>query len=46
MFELVGEQREKHYEQRLLLGLPWYCNEAPAAKLADGAEGLTWDHTV
>ncbi len=40
IFELMGDQRDKHYEQRLLLGLPWLC-ESTAADEDD--EGLTFE---
>jgi len=39
-FELMGAQREQHYEQRLLLGLPWYC-PAPPRKAEDSGE-VAW----
>ena len=40
IFELMGDQRDKHYEQRLLLGLPWVCDSAAAG---DDEEGLTFE---
>ena len=40
IFELMGDQRDKHYEQRLLLGLPWLCVSTAAG---DGDEGLTFE---
>ena len=36
--EPLGDKREQFYEQRLFLGLPWYCVAWPA-QLSDGAEG-------
>ena len=35
--EPFGDQREDFYEQRLLLGLPWYCTHDP--ELIDDAAG-------
>ena len=34
----LGEHRERFYEQRLLLGLPWYCIEHPWKE----SGGVTW----
>ena len=36
--EPLGKKREDYYEQRLLLGLPWYLDESP--KIVDGE--LQW----
>ena len=30
--EPIGDKREAFYEQRLLLGLPWYCAELPTVE--------------
>jgi hypothetical protein len=40
-FELMGEWREKHYEQCLLMSLPWYCPGPPAVEVDSGR--ALWD---
>ena len=42
--EPFGDQREDFYEQRLLLGLPWYCTHDP--QLVSGASGTPTSDTV
>ncbi len=37
----IGESREEHYEQQLLLTLPWFCESAPE-KDADGVTHWTF----
>jgi len=32
--------REKFYEQKLLLGLPWYCEAPPSTRLAEDGQVL------
>ena len=41
--EPLGASRERFYEQRLLLGLPWHCASAPSTRLAaDGKVLVEW----
>ena len=43
MIEPLTATREKFYEQRLLLGLPWYCDSPPSSRLAgDGRVLVDW----
>ena len=37
MIEPIGQSREMFYEAKLLLALPWYCEELPM-KMADGSD--------
>ena len=41
--EPIAAMREKFYEQRLLLGLSWYCDSPPASRLVgDGRVLVDW----
>ena len=39
--EPIGSSRENFYESKLVLGLPWYCPEAPRAVTREDGEGDT-----
>ena len=44
--EPIAGTRERFYEQRLLLGLSWYCSSPPTSSLAvDGKVNVTWTFT-
>ena len=44
--EPIAGTRERFYEQRLLLGLSWYCASPPTSSLADdGKVNVTWTFT-
>ena len=40
--EPIGKSREDYYEQKLLLGLPWYCKARASATADSGGKSLTW----
>ena len=41
--EPIAAMREKFYEQRLLLGLSWYCDSPPTSRLVgDGRVLVDW----
>ena len=44
--EPIAEKRVRFYEQRLLLGLSWFCESPPTSSLAeDGKVNVTWTFT-
>jgi len=40
--EPIGESRERHYQQKLLLGLAWYAEAGPEAVVLDGKDAVEW----
>ena len=41
--ECAGGERESFYEQRLWIGLPWYCDTKPAVRmLEDDKQAMAW----
>jgi len=40
--EPIGESRERHYQQRLLLGLPWFAPACPDLVEEDGKRAVRW----
>ena len=40
--EPIGESRERHYQQRLLLGLPWFAPACPELAEENGKRVVLW----
>ena len=40
--EPLGDRRESYYENRLILGMSWYCVDGPEMVLEDGKEREIW----